>query len=85
MIAIKALYDNGKITWIDPLPEQIKKAKLTIVFEPENDDEKISIPAKEFVALESESESEYKLVGLHSFFDTEDDKNVNWEEYFGHK
>ena len=29
------------------------------------------------------SESEFKLIGLNSFFDSEDDKNINWKDYFG--
>ena len=85
MIAIKANYSNGKITFIDTLPETIKNARLTIVVEPENEPEKIAIPDKEYMVMERNSEAEYNLIGLHSFFDTEDDKNINWEDYFGLK
>jgi limonene-1,2-epoxide hydrolase len=42
------------------------------VVEPENEREKLSIPEKEFM-----------VIGLLAFFDTEDDKNINWEDYFG--
>ena len=85
MIAIKANYKDGKITFIDQIPDQIKKAKLTIIVEPDDEPEKISIPAQEFRVMEKDSEAEYKLIGLDSFFDTEDDKNINWEVYFGLK
>lgn len=85
MIAISADYKDGKITFIEPMPIQIRKAKLTIVVEPEDEPEKISIPAQEFMVMEKSSESDYKLIGLNSFFDTEDDKNINWEDYFGLK
>jgi hypothetical protein len=85
MLAIRANYKDGKITFIEQIPDQIRKAKLTIIFEPEDEPEKMSIPAQEFMVMEKESEVEYKLIGLHSFFDTEDDKNINWEEYFGLK
>ncbi len=85
MLAIKANYKDGKITLIEQIPDQIRKAKLTIIVEPDDEPEKISIPAQEFMVMEKESESEYKLIGLNSFFDTEDDKNINWEEYFGLK
>ncbi len=85
MLAIKANYIDGKITFIEPMPVQIKKARLTIVVEPENDFEKTPIPAQQFIVLEKDYESEYELIGLKSFFDTEDDKNINWEEYFGLK
>lgn len=85
MLAIKANYSDGKITFIDALPERIKKARLTIVVESDDEQEKISIPAQEFAFSQKDSESEFKLIGLNSFFDSEDDKNVNWEDYFGLK
>ena len=72
MISIRAHYNDGKITLIKPMPNQIRKARLTIVVEPENEPEKLSIPEKEFMVM-----------GLLAFFDTEDDKNINWEDYFG--
>ncbi len=31
MIAIRANYDHGRITLIEPMPDHVKKAKLTIV------------------------------------------------------
>lgn len=85
MLAIKADYSNGKITFIDAMPERIKKARLTIVVESEDEPEKKTIPVQEFAFAKKDSESEFKLIGLNSFFDTEDDKNVNWEDYFGLK
>ena len=85
MLAIKADYNNGKITFIDALPDRIKKARLTIVVESEDELENISIPAQEFAFKQRNSESEFELIGLKSFFNTEDDKNVNWEDYFGLK
>ena len=27
-------------------------------------------------------EEEFELIGLNAFFDTEDDKNINWLDYF---
>jgi len=85
MLAIKANYKNGKITLIDQMPLQIKKAKLTIVVEPYDEFEQIAIPAQEFTVMEKESGTEYELIGLNSFFDTDNDKNINWEDYFGLK
>lgn len=85
MLAIKADYNNGKITFIDALPDRIKKARLTIVVESDDEQEKVSIPAQEFAFSQKNSETEFKLIGLNSYFDTEDDKNVNWEDYFGLK
>ena len=85
MIAIKADYSNGKITFIDAMPERIKKARLTIVVESDDEPEKKSISDQEFALAQKDSELEFQLIGLNSFFDTEDDKNLNWEDYFGLK
>lgn len=85
MLAIKANYNNGKITFIEQFPDQIKKAKLTIIVEPEDETGRTSIPGQEYMVRERDHESEYKLIGLSSFFDTEDDKSINWEDYFGLK
>ena len=85
MLAIKANYKDGKITLIDQMPVQIRKAKLTSVVEPYDEPEKTTIPAQEFMVMEKDSEAEYKLIGLNAFFDTENDKNINWEDYFGLK
>jgi hypothetical protein len=83
MLAIKATYNDGKITFIEQMPVQIRKAKLTIIVEPDDEPEKTTIPAQEFMVIEKDSEAEYKLIGLNSFFDTENDKKINWEDYFG--
>ncbi len=32
-----------------------------------------------------EPEEEYMLMGMTDFFETNDDKNINWEDYFGTK
>ena len=85
MLAIKADYNNGKITFIDPFPNRIKKARLTIVVDAEDEPEESSIPVQEFAQKQRSSETEFELIGLKSFFDNEDDKNVNWEDYFGLK
>ena len=83
MLALLADYKNGKITLIEPMPDKIKNAKLTIVVEPADEPEKLTIPAREFDMMVKDSETEYKLIGLNSFFDTENDQNIDWEDYFG--
>ncbi len=85
MLTIKANYKDGKITLIEQMPVQIRKAKLTILVEPDDEPEKTTIPDNEIMVIEIDSESEYKLIGLNAFFDTDNDKNINWEEYFGLK
>ena len=84
MIAIKASYQNGKITLLESLPKEIKKAKLTIVFETEGANDNYVL-SKEFQELPATSEAEFEYLGLSGFFDTEDDNKINWEEYFGLK
>jgi len=61
------------------MPERIKKARLTIVVESDDKPEKPIFPSQEL----NDSAAGYKLIGLHAFFDIEDDKNINWEDYFG--
>ena len=81
MLAIKADYNNGKITFIDAMPERIKKARLTIVVESDDNPEKPIFPSQEL----NDSAAGYRLIGLPAFFDIEEDKNINWEDYFGLK
>ena len=83
MLTIKASYKNGRITLIEPMPDKIKNAKLTIVVEPVDEPEKMTIPAQEYAVMAKDSETEYQLIGLNSFFDNENDKNIDWEDYFG--
>jgi selenocysteine lyase/cysteine desulfurase len=84
MLAIKANYQNGIITLLDAMPEKVKKARLTIVVEPDEHDSNL-IPAQEFKGGTITSEAEFEAIGLSAFFEEEDDKNVNWEDYFGIK
>jgi len=85
MLALKADYKNGKITFIEPMPDEIKHARLTIVVEPADEPVYYTIPAQEFAVMDKDTEAEYKLIGLNSFFDSENDKNIDWEDFFGLK
>jgi hypothetical protein len=60
------------------MPKRIKKARLTIVVESDDKPEKPIFPSQEL----NDSAAEYRLIGLNAFFDIEDDKNINWEDYF---
>lgn len=84
MLAIKAKYQNGKITLLDAIPEKVKRAMLTIVVEPD-EQENESVPAQEFKSTPISSEADFEAIGMNAFFNTEDDKNINWEDYFGLK
>lgn len=84
MLAIKANYQNGIITLLDAMPDMVKKARLIIVVEPADEDYSL-IPSQEFKGRTISSEAEFEAIGLSEFFDEENDKNVNWEDYFGIK
>ena len=83
MLAIKGRLKNGKIEMLEPI-KNIKSADLFIIVIPDNDDKGTYETAHEvFQARIMESEEEFKQIGLTRFFDTEDDKNVDWEDVFG--
>lgn len=79
MQAVKAVYKEGKIHLLSPLPE-VKEAELFIIVL--DKDDQASGVAKSFRTETSSSEEEFQAIGLTSFFDTEDDNNVDWEELF---
>ena len=83
MLAIKGKLKNGKIELLEPI-EDIKSADLYIVVIPDTlDKAHYETAHKVFQGRVMESEEEFKQIGLTSFFDTEDDKNVDWEDVFG--
>ena len=83
MLAIKGKLKNGKIEMLEPI-KNIKSADLYIVVIPDTVDKADYETAHEaFQGRVMESEEEFKQLGLTSFFDTEDDKNVDWEDVFG--
>ncbi len=83
MLAIKGKLKNGKIELLESI-ENIKSADLYIVVIPDVEDKGAYETAHEiFQSRVMESEEEFKQIGLAGFFDTEDDKNVDWENAFG--
>ncbi len=84
MLAIKANYHNGIITFLEAMPEKVRNARLTIVVEPEEQDNSF-IPSQDFKSTQIDSEVEFEAMGLSALFDDENDKNINWEDYFGLK
>ena len=84
MLAIKAHYHQGRIEFIEPMPTDILSAELNIIVIPLAGKTETAIPADEYMQARS-SEEEFKQIGLSAFFDTEDDCNVDWEDYFGLK
>jgi hypothetical protein len=83
MLAVKGYYHKGKVTLLEPLPEDIQEAELNIVVLPKQG----SFPSDETPSAVSEDEAEYgyKALGVRTFFDTDDDANVDWEDCLGLK
>jgi len=79
MQAIKAIYKEGNIQLLSPMPE-VSEAELFIIVLDKNDQARGV--AKSFHTATSSSEDEFRSIGLANFFDTEDDNNVDWEELF---
>lgn len=85
MLAIKARYNRGRIELIEPIPADIISAELNIIIIPSEEKAETAIPAGEYHVSTRASEEEFKQIGLAAFFDTNDDANVDWEDYFGLK
>lgn len=79
MQAIKAIYKEGNIHLLSPLIGADEAELFVIVLD--KDDQANGV-AESFRAAASGSEQEFQAIGLTSFFDTEDDNNVDWEELF---
>ncbi|MDQ6990581.1 MAG: hypothetical protein Q9M11_02465 [Mariprofundaceae bacterium] len=79
MQAVKALYKHGNIELLEPL-EGVEEAELFIVVLDKN--EKNSDVVQTFISREKNSEEEFKAIGLASYFEKDEDNDVDWEEVF---
>jgi len=79
MQAVRAVYKEGNIQLLSPIP-QAKEAELLILVLDKN--EQASEIVKSLHTEIAHSEQEFQTIGLTSFFATEDDANVDWEELF---
>lgn len=85
MLAVKGIYKDGKIELLESL-EGISSADLFIVVAPHQADESDrKMPHSVFQGRRMESEEEFMNAGLHHFFDTDDDAQIDWEQAFGLK
>jgi len=75
MIAVKGYYKDRQIKFMEPLPKDVLEAELNIIVIPKE------IPMNNT----HDSERYFKMLGCYNFFDSEDDKYVDWEEHFGIK
>jgi len=58
------------------------KAEMIILPYVENESSADYVRGDELFTV-NDSEQEYQLLGVSEFFNTNDDNNINWEEYFG--
>lgn len=85
MLAVKGHYQNGKITLLEPLPDHVREAELNIIVLPRGEERDTSPAAVRFCDGGLTTEEAYKAIGLRSFFETEDDADVDWEDCLGLK
>lgn len=79
MQAVKALYKDGQIALLSPL-QGVTEAELFVIVLDAS--EQTSGVAKTFLPTADSSEQDFAALGHASFFDTEEDNNVDWEELF---
>jgi hypothetical protein len=79
MQAVKALYKEGRIQLLEPL-QGVTEAELFVIVLDKI--EQTGSVVTTFSPIEVNSEQEFKSLGLASFFDTNEDNNVDWEEMF---
>ncbi len=79
MQAVKALYKEGKIQLLAPL-QGVTEAELFVIVLDKF--EQTGNAVTTFRPIEVSSEDDFKALGLTSFFDGNEDQNVDWEEMF---
>jgi len=79
MQAVKALYKQGRIELLAPL-QGITEAELFVIVLDKT--EQTGDVAQSVKPMEANSEQEFKSLGLSSFFDTNEDNSVDWEDMF---
>lgn len=79
MQAVKAIYRNGNIQLLEPLTG-IEQAELLVVVLDQLG--KTGMPATSFRSVPDDSDQDFTALGMASFFDTDDDNQVDWEEVF---
>ena len=79
MQAVKALYKEGNIQLLAPLQGVTEAELFVIVLDKVAQSGTV---AQSFGPIEINSEQDFKAIGLSSFFETDEDNNVDWEDMF---
>jgi hypothetical protein len=82
MQAVRAIYKQGHIELLAPLQDVTEAELFVIVLDKA---EQTGDVLRSFRPIEANSEQEFKTIGLSSFFDTNEDNNVDWEDMFDAK
>jgi hypothetical protein len=79
MQAVKALYKEGGIHLLTPIVGVDEAELFVIVLDKNTDANGI---AQSFRTTNSNAEQDFQAIGMNSFFDTENDNNIDWEDVF---
>lgn len=79
MQAVKAIYKQGQVQLLAPL-QDVTEAELFVIVLDKVEPSGGVVTA--FRPIDSNSEQDFKAIGLASFFETNEDNNVDWEEFF---
>ena len=82
MQAVKALYKEGKIQLLEPLQGITVAELLVIVLDKSEPTTHNQLPTLLTQHSALSAEEDIKSLGLASFFDTNEDNNVDWEDMF---
>jgi hypothetical protein len=82
MLAVKGIYNKGKIELLEPLPSFIKTAELNIIVISEDEQKKIGIAPGKFRETVQDGEEDFRRIGKHYFFNEDEDADVDWEDFF---
>jgi len=80
MQAVKALYRQGKVELLEPLQSDDDAELVVIVLDKKEPINQI----EQSLASQSEvhAEQAFNAIGLNSFFNTDEDNHIDWEEVF---
>ena len=82
MQVVNALYKNGNIQLLTSI-QGVDEAELFIIVL--DKDEQTAAHSKTLSPLQSSSKQDFKAIGLASFFDSNEDNDVDWEDFFNVK
>jgi hypothetical protein len=85
MYKIKGIYKNGKIELSEPIPEKISSAEISIFFFTKDTEDKLLVNKTKIKNPSQISDNKFKQMKLETFFYSEDDSDVDWEDHFGIK